>query len=95
MTLREFRGQIQDALIELAEARNANAPETLPSGPSSVREELYILRAAASEIILCSSVHEAINRLKQDQLKLVVVEWLANAQRTDPEMESAIQRAVL
>jgi hypothetical protein len=61
--------------------------------PSDLRELLSIVRTAASELILCSSVREAIDRLKQDQKALGAVEYVASFGRTDDEIKAAIRRA--
>ena len=93
MELNEFRGRVQDALIAIHEARTASAPAELQTGPSDWREVLSIVRSAAEELILCASVNEAIDRLKQDQLRLILVDWVASFERSDAEIESAIQLA--
>jgi hypothetical protein len=91
--LNEFRRRVQDALAAIHATRTANAPDELQAGPSDLREVLSIVRSAAEEIILCASVDEAIARLKQDQLRLVLVDWVANFDRTDSEKELTVQLA--
>ena len=85
MELNEFRGRVQDALIAIHEARTASAPAELQTGPSDWREVLSIVRSAAEELILCASVNEAIDRLKQDQSRLILVDWVASFERSDAE----------
>jgi hypothetical protein len=69
VSLDEFRDKVRAALIAIHETRVANAPAELPDGPQDWRDVLRIVRSAAEELILCSSLDEAIDRLKQDQLK--------------------------
>jgi len=64
----EFEGRVYDALIELREACEANPAVREQALPKDLRELLSIVRTAASKLTLCSSVREAIDRLKGDQL---------------------------
>ena len=68
MDLIEFEGRVYDALIELREACEANPAVREQALPKDLRELLSIVRTAASKLTLCSSVREAIDRLKGDQL---------------------------
>ena len=60
MDLTEFRGRVCEALIEIREVCEARPAVTQQALPSDLRELLSIVRTAASELILCSSVREAI-----------------------------------
>jgi hypothetical protein len=91
--LTEFRGRVCDALIEIHEVCEANPPVRQQALPSDLRELLSIVRTAASELILCSSVREAIDRLKRDQLALGAVEYVSNWGLSDDEIGAAIRLA--
>lgn len=94
MELSEFRGRIFDVLIRIHETCDANPSVRQQALPQDLRELLSIVRTAASGLILCASVDEAIDRLKQDQLKLGAVEYVSNwALADDRESESAIRLA--
>ncbi len=58
-----------------------------------LRELLSIGRDAASELILCSSVDEAIDRLKRDQRKLEVVDYLSCRALRNRDSDLAIHLA--
>jgi hypothetical protein len=90
MELSEFRGRVFDALIRIHEVCDANPSVRQQALPQDARELLSIVRTPASELILCASVDEAINRLKQDQLKLGAVEYVSSEALSDPEIESAM-----
>jgi hypothetical protein len=89
----EFEGRVYDALIELREVCEANPAVREQALPKDLRELLSIVRNAASELILCSSVPEAIDRLKQDQKALGAVEYVSSLGLTDDEIKAAIRRA--
>ena len=93
MDLTEFRGRVCDALIEIHEVCEANPAVRQRALPSDLRELLSVVRTAASELILCSSVREAIDRLKRDQLALGAVEYVSNWGLSDDEIEAAIRLA--
>jgi hypothetical protein len=76
--LTEFRGRVFEALIEIHEVCEANSAARQQALPSDLRELLSIVRTAASELILCSSVREAIDRLKRDRLALGAVEYVSS-----------------
>jgi hypothetical protein len=91
--LTEFRGRVCEALIEIREVCEANPAVTQQALPSDLRELLSIVRTAASELILCSSVREAIDRLKQDRLALGAVEYVSSSGLSDDEIEAAMRLA--
>ena len=93
MDLTEFRGRVFGALNEIREVCEATPAVRQQALPSDLRELLSIVRTAASELILCSSVREAIDRLKRDQEELGAVEYVANWGLSDDEIEAAIRRA--
>ena len=93
MDLTEFEGRVYDALIELHKVCDAAPSVRDQKLPSDLRELLSIVRTAASELILCSSVREAIDRLKRDQKALGAVEYVANLGLTDDEIKAAIRHA--
>ncbi len=70
MELIEFEGRVCGVLIELQKVCDAAPSVRDQKLPSDLRELLSIVRTAASELILCSSVREAIDRLKLDQKAL-------------------------
>jgi hypothetical protein len=90
MQLFEFRCRVFDALIRIRVACDGNPSVRQQVLPQDVRELLSIVRTAASEVILCVSVDEAIHRLKQDQLKLGAVEYVSSEALSDLEIESAM-----
>jgi len=91
--LTEFRGRVFGALNEIREVCEATPAVRQQALPSDLRELLSVVRTAASELILCSSVREAIDRLKRDQEELGAVEYVANWGLSDDEIEAAIRRA--
>jgi hypothetical protein len=93
MDLNEFEGRVYDVLIELHKVCDAAPSVRDHALPSDLRELLSIVRTAASELILCSSVPEAIDRLKRDQKALGAVEYVANWGLSDDEVKAAIRRA--
>jgi hypothetical protein len=86
MDFAEFEGRVYDALTELHEACEANPAVRQQALPKDLRELLSIVKSAASELILCSSVREAIDRLKRDQLALGAVEYVSNWGLSDDEL---------
>ena len=88
----EFEGRVCDALIELHKVCDA-APSVRDQKLPDLRELLSIVRTAASELILCSSVTEAIDRLKRDPKALGAVEYVASFALTKDETKAAIRRA--
>jgi len=89
----EFEGRACDVLAEIHAVCEANPAVREQALPQDLRELLSIVRAAASELILCSSVREAIDQLKQDQLKLGVVEYVASFALSDDEVKAAMRLA--
>jgi hypothetical protein len=92
MDFDEFHGRVCDVLIEVQKACDEN-PAVREQVLPDLRELLAIVRGVASELILCSSVQEAIDRLKQDQLKLGAVEYVASFGLTEIEIKAAIRNA--
>lgn len=77
----EWRERVLEVVVRVREEFE-NAPKN-PAEPAGflaqdLHELLSIARDAASELILCSSVDEAIDRLKQDQRKLEVVVYVTS-----------------
>ena len=93
MDLIEFEGRVCGALIELQKVCDAAPSVRDQKLPSDLRELLSIVRTAASELILCSSVPEAIDRLKRDPKELGAVEYVASLGLSDDEIKAAIRRA--
>lgn len=93
MDFAEFQGRVYDALLELHEACEAHPAVREQALPKDLRELLSIVKNAASELILCSSVREAIDRLKRDRLALGAVEYVASFALSDAEIKSAIRHA--
>ena len=93
MDLIEFEGRVYDALIELHKVCDADPSVRDQTLPPDLRELLSIVRTAASELILCSSVREAIDRLKRDRKALGAVEYVASFGLTDDEIKAAIRHA--
>ena len=93
MDLTEFRSRVCNALIEIHEVCEANPAVRQQALPSDLRELLSVARTAASELMLCSSVREAIDRLKRDQLALGAVEYVSNWGLSDDEIGAAIRLA--
>jgi hypothetical protein len=93
MDLTEFRGRVCEALIEIREVCEANPAVAQQALPSDLCELLSIVRTAASELILCSSVREAIDRLKRDRLALGAVEYVSSSGLSDDEIEAAMRLA--
>ena len=89
----EFEGRVCDALIELHKVCDAAPSVRDQKLPSDLRELLSIVRSAASELILCSSVSEAIDRLKRDPKALGAVEHVASLALTKDEIKAAIRHA--
>jgi hypothetical protein len=89
--LTEFRGRVCEALIEIREVCEANPAATQQALPPDLRELLSIVRTAASELILCSSVREAIDRLKRDPKELGAVEYVSSSGLSDDEIEAAMR----
>ena len=90
MDFDEFEGRVLDVLMEVRKVCDADPAVREQVLPQDVRELLAIVRGVASELILCSSVREAIDRLKQNQLRLGAVEYVANFALTEIEMRAAI-----
>jgi hypothetical protein len=89
----EFEGRVCDVLVEIHGVCEANPAAREQPLPQDLRGLLSFLRTAASELILCSSVNEAINRLKQDQLALAAIDCVANWKLSPDETKSAIRLA--
>jgi hypothetical protein len=88
--LSEFRGRVFDVLLRVNEACENDPSVREQHMPQDLRGILSIAQDVASELILCDSVDEAINLLKRDQLKLGVVDYVANHALGTQEIESAI-----
>jgi hypothetical protein len=93
VNLIEFEGRVYGALIELQKVCDAAPSVRDQKLPSDLRELLSFVRTAAAELILCSSVPEAIDRLKRDPKELGAVEYVASLGLSDDEIKGAIRRA--
>jgi hypothetical protein len=86
-----LRAAFYGALIELQKVCDVAFSVRDQKLPSDLRELLSIVRTAASELILCSSVREAIDRLKRDPKELGAVEYVSSSGLSDDEIEAAMR----